>query len=183
MDLQLLKHAKGYIEKMANGINPLTNEMVPDNDLVNNVRISRCLFYINNVLDEVIENGGINKSDKLPFYLSRNDLEKYQYVDEDLTISRILKRINMLKPNENMSNLRAVDVVKWLIKIGVLTEVELNGKKTKVPTTLGKSMGVYLEHRVRLNYEYDAVVYKRIMQEFIIDNFYEMLEFINKLND
>ena len=43
-------------------------------------------------------------------------------------------------------------------------------------------MGVYLEHRVRLNYEYDAVIYKRIMQEFIIDNFYEMLEFINKLN-
>lgn len=112
MDLDLLKHAKGYIEKMANGINPLTNEKTPDNDLVNNVRISRCLFYINNVLDEVIENGGINKSDKLPFYLSRNELEKYVYVDEDLTISRIVKRINILKPNENMSNLRAVDVVK-----------------------------------------------------------------------
>lgn len=41
MNLELLKHAKGYIEKMANGINPLTNENIPDNDLINNVRISR----------------------------------------------------------------------------------------------------------------------------------------------
>ena len=46
MNLELLKHAKEYIEKMANGINPLTGEIVPDNDLINNIRISRCLFYV-----------------------------------------------------------------------------------------------------------------------------------------
>ena len=44
MDLELLKHAKSYIEKMANGINPLTGEKIPNNELINNVRISRCLF-------------------------------------------------------------------------------------------------------------------------------------------
>ena len=37
MDLELLKHAKGYIEKMANGINPLTGEVVSDNDTLNNI--------------------------------------------------------------------------------------------------------------------------------------------------
>ena len=35
MNLELLKHAKNYIEKMANGINPLTNEIIPDNFLKN----------------------------------------------------------------------------------------------------------------------------------------------------
>ena len=44
MNLELLKHAKEYIENMANGINPLTGESVKDDDLINNVRISRCLF-------------------------------------------------------------------------------------------------------------------------------------------
>ena len=62
MNLELLKHAKGYIEKLANGINPLTGEIVPDNELINNIRISRCLFYVNEVLGEVYENGGINKN-------------------------------------------------------------------------------------------------------------------------
>ena len=59
MDIELLKHAKYYIEKMANGVNPLTNEIVPDDDLINNVRISRCLFYVNNILGKVIDNEGI----------------------------------------------------------------------------------------------------------------------------
>lgn len=59
MNLELLKHAKGYIEKMANGINPLTGESVPDNDLINNIRISRCLFYVNDILGDVLTNNSI----------------------------------------------------------------------------------------------------------------------------
>ena len=72
MDIELLKHAKYYIEKMANGVNPLTNEIVPDDDLINNVRISRCLFYVNDVLKEVINNKGIkyNKNNKQQFCLT-----------------------------------------------------------------------------------------------------------------
>ena len=33
----------------------------PDNedDVINNVRISRCLFYVSDVLRQVIENGGV----------------------------------------------------------------------------------------------------------------------------
>lgn len=39
-----IAHARVYMEKLANGINPLTNQVVPDADLMNNVRISRCFF-------------------------------------------------------------------------------------------------------------------------------------------
>ena len=82
-----------------------------------------------------------------------------------------------------MNNLKTVDVVKWLISISVLAVVEVNGKNVKVPMAMGKSMGIYLKHRTILNNEYDVVIYKRNMQEFIIDNFYVMLEYINKLNN
>jgi len=34
MDLELLKHAKEYISKMANSINPLNGEKVKDDDLI-----------------------------------------------------------------------------------------------------------------------------------------------------
>lgn len=43
-ELEKIAYAKTYIEKLANGINPLTNQAVPDDDIINNVRISRCLF-------------------------------------------------------------------------------------------------------------------------------------------
>ena len=40
-----IAQARVYMEKLANGINPLTNQVVPDADLMNNVRISRCFFF------------------------------------------------------------------------------------------------------------------------------------------
>ena len=53
-DHEILCRAKTYIDKLANGIDPLTDEPVRENDIVNNVRISRCLFYVSGVLDKVI---------------------------------------------------------------------------------------------------------------------------------
>ena len=43
-ELEKIKRAKMYMDKLANGINPIDETMVPDEDVVNNVRISRCFF-------------------------------------------------------------------------------------------------------------------------------------------
>ena len=58
-ELETLQRAKMYLDKLANGINPLTDSLLPDSDCVNQVRISRCLFYVSDVLRKLIENGGI----------------------------------------------------------------------------------------------------------------------------
>ena len=44
-ELETIARAQMYLEKLANGVNPLTDAEVGDSDVVNNVRISRCLFY------------------------------------------------------------------------------------------------------------------------------------------
>ena len=49
-DLEMIQRAKIYTDKLANGINPLDNTIIPENDIINNVKISRCLFYISDVL-------------------------------------------------------------------------------------------------------------------------------------
>ena len=43
-ELEILKHAKMYIDKLANGIDPITDHEVPEGDIVNNVRLARCFF-------------------------------------------------------------------------------------------------------------------------------------------
>ena len=43
-ELDTMKHAKEYIDKLANGIDPFTDKPVPDDDIVNNVKLSRCFF-------------------------------------------------------------------------------------------------------------------------------------------
>ena len=184
MNLELLKHAKGYIEKLANGINPLTGEIVPDNELINNIRISRCLFYVNEVLGEVYENGGINKSRgkraTIPFNITKEQLSNYQYDELDLPISQIVSKINYLVDNPNMKTLKTKDVCNWLVSLGILEEITKGNKKTKIPTNEGETLGMYLEHRFGYYGEYDIVMYKKETQAFIIDNIRSLLDFINK---
>ena len=72
-ELETMARAKMYIEKLANGINPLTDTELPADDIVNSVRISRCFFYIADVLGQVLDNGGIQKkvsTRKEPFFLT-----------------------------------------------------------------------------------------------------------------
>ena len=182
MDLELLKHAKCYVEKMANGINPLTDENIPDTELLNNIRISRCLFYVNNVLGEIInkEEQKQRKNKKIPFNLTKEELNKFEYSNTPIPISTIVKELNKLNTNSEISKLKTTDITNWLINIGILFEKEINGKKYKLPTETGKSMGLFIEERIGYNGEYYIVEYPKQSQEFIIDNFENLIDYINQ---
>ena len=172
---------------MANGINPLTGESIPDNELINNVRISRCLFYVNDILGEVLINGGIqknvattNRPRKNPFTLNKEKLTNFEYSDIPIPISTIVQKINNLNTNPDMYKLKTTHICNWLINMGILVETEINGKIYKLPTQTGKDMGLYVEERIGYNGEYYIVQYPKQMQEFIIDNFDNLLEYMNK---
>ena len=42
-EIEIMKHAKEYLDKLAEGIDPLTGVAVSDTDVVRQTRISRCL--------------------------------------------------------------------------------------------------------------------------------------------
>ena len=50
IDQKKLSVATDWISKLANGINPIDGSVLPDSDVVNNVHISRCLFFVSNLL-------------------------------------------------------------------------------------------------------------------------------------
>lgn len=80
-ELEKIEYAKSFIDKLANGINPLDDSLVPDGDIVNNVRLSRCFFYVSDILRQVIENGSISvekvvKQKKKPFSLNQEIREQ-----------------------------------------------------------------------------------------------------------
>ena len=178
MNKELLKHAQEYIEKMAQGINPITGEVVPEDDTLNNIKITRCLYYVNDVLKEVIAKGiKGNKNKGIPFNLTIDELNNYEFTEE-LPLSKIVKKINDLKNNLDMNDLKLKDVYEWLIDIGLLEIVKINNKNCKRPTELGKDMGIRLKH-VYNNYEsYDIVIFNIEIQKFIIDNFNSLYEYI-----
>ena len=52
-ELEIMERARQYMENLADGVNPLNGEYVPEDELVNNVRMSRCFSYVADVLAQM----------------------------------------------------------------------------------------------------------------------------------
>ena len=174
-ELETLERAKMYIDKLANGVNPLDDSIVPENDIVNNIRLSRCFFYVSDVLRKVIENkghvGAIPKKNKKDFNIDIDTIQKFKYSDVPIPVSKIAEKINMLVNDEDMKKITHRHITDWLLSLGMLEyNVREDGVKVKRPTVAGNDIGMITEHRIGQNGEYTAVMYNKTAQQFIVDN-------------
>lgn len=102
-----LHHAKHYIDSLANGLNPLDGTPIPEQDIVNNVKISRCLFFVSDVLRKQLdghEPKKVSEKDKKLFYITEE--EKLQYVPSKTPIpaSGISYKVNEILDEKKMKN-------------------------------------------------------------------------------
>ena len=173
-EMEMLARAKMYMDKLANGINPITDEEVAEDDAVNNVRLSRCFFYVADVLQKVIENGGTEKKRRIPkqpFAIADEQLTNYQYFDEAVALSQVIGRINDLIDTEKMAKLSFQVVSTWLMEMGLLEEANGRYANSKMcPTESGRQLGINLERRIANRGEYYVNTYNRNAQEFIINH-------------
>ena len=174
-ELEMMKRAKMYIDNMANGIDPISGQPVAETDMVNNVRVSRCLFYVSDILRQVIENGGAvgekKKPKKQPFSLSSEQLSRFRYSVYPITVSEITKRLNELTESDEMAPVKYSAITGWLLQIGMLeTRTSADGKALKRPTAQGQQIGIVTDKRVGQNGEYTAVVYRKEAQQFVTDH-------------
>ena len=49
-ELEKIEYTKGFVDKLAEGINPIDGTPIAEDDLLNNVRISRCMYYVSDIL-------------------------------------------------------------------------------------------------------------------------------------
>jgi hypothetical protein len=173
-ELEKIAYAKSFIDKLANGINPLDDTPIPDDDIANNVRLSRCFFYVSDILRQVYEHGGVTKpkrAPKIPFTVTLEQLEKFEYSAEPIPVSEIAKRIYAMADNENMEKVSYRQISQWLLNIGMLYLHDFGGKKpVKRPTEEGNQIGITVETRMGRYGEYQVVLYNEDAQRFILDN-------------
>ena len=179
-ELEKIERAKMYIDKLANGINPLNNMPVPENEVVNQVRMSRCFFFVSDVLRQVIEQGGVapeKRERKRVFYLPMEKRAEFEFSENPIPISEITKRLNAMKPDENMKNMPYGWITSWLAQMGLLESVETEeGKMSRRPTEQGKGIGITQVEREGINRTYYMTVYNQTAQSFILENLDEIIE-------
>lgn len=179
-ELEMIQRAKIYMDKLANGINPLDDSIIPEHEIINQVRLSRCFFFVSDVLQRVIENGGTESQKhkkKIPFSLSQESHAAFDISDTPISVSEIAKRIDTLKNDQNMKRLKPTSITSWLVQMNLLEVIHISEHKTaKRPTPEGAASGILIEERSSSNGPYQIVLYNKNMQQFILDNLDAIIE-------
>ena len=182
-DLKRLEVAIQYIRRMSDGKNPVTNRPAPENEVLNNMNVHRCLKFIDEVLTDVHKSGGTvgmvsqrtskqSVSEIFPY----ETLTQYRYL-QDQQISYFLKQLEEYLPEGQKIPVPATTITLWMRENGYLEKKVLGdtGKENSVPTGKGEELGLYTEKAGTYPNEYYRVFYNENAQRFIIDNFRRIL--------
>ena len=181
IDLNRLKTAITYAERIADGKNPVTNAPARDEDVINNPNVIRCMFFIRDILRQVYDNGGriggkpprAPKPERKPFPLEALAAFSYR---QDLGISNFVQQINEPVDQTVYEPLQRTAITGWLEEEGYLTRVpDAEGRRLSRPTERGRAAGIYLADRNYDDRSYSIVMYGRAMQEMIISKIPEIL--------
>ena len=177
-ELEKLQRAKMYMDKLANGIDPITDSELPQDTALNNVRLSRCFFYVSDILRQVIENGGVvGKREKTkPFHITPEDIAKVNISGQALPIMQFCRQIYEAVNDIDMQNLKVTLITEWLTNKGYLKVDTLQGKNRKRPGERASELGIFEEARTGSSGEYMSVLYPPKARQFILDNLIAILQ-------
>jgi len=139
-------------------VNPLNEEALPDNDICRQERISKCLAYVADYLQQRLApkapQQAVKKNSKreprparkfatAELNLSPEMLSKYEMTEEPVSLSGFVRRLNALLPEgSGMIPLIYSDVAEILTREGVLLkEPGEKGKDMNLPSPHGEEMG------------------------------------------
>lgn len=170
-DREKLIRAKEIILKMANGINPVNNQPIDEGNFMNDPRMIRCMFYVANSLEKLINGEKIVVSKPSEFIITPEQKSMVQFPDEKIGVNEFSRCINSVIDRTKSKCLTGVELNKNLKKIGILSEKE-NEQGRKTTVTNEKSFEYGFE-TVRASFngkEYDKVVINEKGKKFLLDN-------------
>ena len=190
----IIERAEMYLRKLSCGVNPLTDEILPEGDSCKQERISRCLAYVASLLQQQLNHDQVAPvPSETPRNTKRNAkpqmqelsidaeaLKRYRFFDYPVSISRVVRNINELLPN-NMNHLLYADVANFLVQEGILSrQVAEDGKEANLPTPTGETYGFEKgESDLRGHHNIYTQCWQQA-QQYILDNIQKCVAIANE---
>ena len=176
-ELEKIEYAKSFIDKLANGINPLDETPIPEGDVANHVRLSRCFFYVSSLLQKEIEREKRKKRKvtPLPFSITQEQLQAFEYTSIPISASAIARKINFIVKEaiekKEMKRFSYRNINYWLYSIGMIEWRDWeNGMRKRFPSAEGEAMGLELQIWESYNKRTPVIYFTEAAQRFITDN-------------
>ena len=184
--MKTLETAIIYIKRIADGKNPYNNQLMPEDSVLNEPNVIRCMFFVKDVLESVHANQGIIGSTN-----AKRERKKEQKIKdfpvevlsqfvyrEDKGINKLIDQIYEPVGGQNYKKITGKFVNERLMASGFITEVysEEFKRNIKVPTDKGISIGLRAE---RIDYptnSYISIYYNKNAQEFLVKNIIKLID-------
>lgn len=158
--------------RMANGVDPLTGEVLGEDSFLNNPKIIRCFYYITEVLDNVMNNAYSYGVKLAHFIITPEQISKVALPEGKIGVNEFSKQVNMCIDLSVSKKLTGVELNKRLKKMGVLSE-ELNPATGKARTITNGNSHIYGFETLKRDYngvEYDAIVINDKGKKYLLEN-------------
>lgn len=197
----IIERAEMYLRKLSCGINPLTDEILPEGDSCKQERISKCLAYVASLLQQQLNHDHVApikaapvnvtprkntpkapKTPKQPLSIAPESIGNYRFFDYPVSISRVVRNINELIPaGVNMNHLLYADVANFLVQQGILSrQMTENGTEANLPTELGESYGFEKgESDLRGHHNIYTQCWEKA-QKYILENLQKCVDIANE---
>ena len=171
-DVEKLSKVKQCIDSLAEGLNPFTGQPLPEEEIVNDVRVSRILFFVSALLQEQVQGYSGKKAGKKPaFWLSLEERKHIKYSSQAIPASELARRMNDAASTPDRKKISYRPITDWLVNVGMLKLSENSiGSQRHRPTDSGKKMGIFVDNRVGKYGSYQVVLYNINAQHFVVDN-------------
>ncbi len=172
-EINKLKRAKLYMDKLANGIDPNSGNRVHVDDIVRDSRVIACFEYISRVLGWEIEafehsEKPSKKPKRVQTFITDEQLAELKFNYGECRVSDIANEINRVIEPNGSKKMQAAWINDWLESIGMLCR---NAEGRRVATSEGEDIGISSKLKTRANgEEYYLNLYSVQAQSFIFDN-------------
>jgi hypothetical protein len=180
MDLEKekIKKAGEIINKMANGINPINGTPIDADCFLQDPRIIRCLFFVQQVLNDAVErpaNVALGKPAK--FIITDEEKSNVRFPEGNIGVNQFARCINSVIDLNRSKKITGVEINKQLKKMGILSEELLpDGKKRAIVNNDSYKYGIVTEKRNYNGNEYDMVCFNETGKKFLLDELEKILE-------
>lgn len=148
--------------------------------MINNVRISRCLFYVSKILGQVIDNDGKvdttfkKKRSRAHFFITEEQQKNLETSETLIYVRDITEEINRVTCDNVTRKMQYSWINNWLVSIGML---EIISEKRHA-TEQGIEIGIKTEkrHSDKIG-EYYVNLFSPSAQAFIFDNIDSIVTF------
>lgn len=165
---ETLTELQSVIENLANGINAFTGECANEDDIVNDVKIARCLFATSEVLKELVAKQSTKRKRvrKAAFYYDAERMQKVLIEPRPISLTVLLHNISVAYDYECRLTYNEISPV--LLEEGVLEFRDYGRGARRVASPTAKQYGIWSEISYR-NGPHMLTFYDENGQKYVLE--------------